>query len=57
MTESAPGDYTVVAEVGPDLLHLLTGWFAEQNVLLESVLVQQQSLEDRFLELTGRELR
>ncbi len=57
VTESAPGDYTVVAEVEPELLHLLTGWFAGQNVLLESVLVQQQSLEDRFLELTGRELR
>ncbi len=56
-TEPTPGQYVVQSPVDPDLLAALTGWCARQNVLAEDLRVQQRSLEDVFLELTGRELR
>ena len=40
-----------------ELLATLTAWCAGQGVLAESVLVERQTLEDRFLELTGKALR
>ncbi|KQO39021.1 ABC transporter [Aeromicrobium sp. Leaf289] len=55
--EQAPGQYVVVGAVDPALLATLTAWFAGQGVLAESVLVERQTLEDRFLDLTGRALR
>lgn len=55
--EHAPGQYVVVGAVDPALLATLTAWFAGQGVLAESVLVERQTLEDRFLDLTGRALR
>ncbi len=56
-TEPSPGHYVIATEVDPSVLHHLTGWCATHGVLIESVLVEHQTLEDRFLELTGRELR
>jgi ABC-2 type transport system ATP-binding protein len=55
--EKQPGHYVVVGTVDPQLLAALTAWCATQGVLAESILVQRQTLEDRFLELTGRALR
>lgn len=55
--EVAAGQYVVVGAVDPALLATLTAWFAGQGVLAESVLVEKQTLEDRFLDLTGRALR
>jgi len=55
--EAQPGHYVVVGNVDPSLLAALTEWCAEHEVLAESILVQRQTLEDRFLELTGRALR
>lgn len=57
ITEPSPGRYVLSTLVDPTVLHRVTGWCADHDVLLESVLVEQQTLEDRFLELTGRELR
>lgn len=57
VNESEPGQYVIAGEVNPWLLAKLTRWCAEQDVLADSILVQHQTLEDRFLELTGRELR
>jgi len=56
-SEPTPGHYLVESPVDPDLLAALTGWCARQNVLAEDLQVQRRSLEDVFLELTGRELR
>jgi len=56
-TEPSPGHYVLSTRVDPGVLHRITGWCAAHDVLLESVLVEHQTLEDRFLELTGRELR
>jgi ABC-2 type transport system ATP-binding protein len=55
--EAQPGQYVLTTEVDPHVLHRITGWCTTHDVLLESVLVEHQTLEDRFLELTGRELR
>jgi ABC-2 type transport system ATP-binding protein len=35
----------------------VTAWCAQINVLATDLRVEQRSLEDVFLELTGRELR
>lgn len=55
--EPTPGHYVVHGNVQPALLADLARWFAEQNVLIDAMLVERQTLEDRFLELTGRALR
>lgn len=57
VVETEPGQYVLTTEVDPGVLHRITGWCAAHDVLVESVLVEHQTLEDRFLELTGRELR
>lgn len=55
--EEAPGRYLVTGEVTPALLATLTAWCAGQGVLAENLAVERRSLEDVFLDLTGRELR
>jgi ABC-2 type transport system ATP-binding protein len=55
--ELAPGSYLVTGDVTPDFLATLTAWCASQQVLAEDLAVQRRSLEDVFLELTGRDLR
>jgi ABC-2 type transport system ATP-binding protein len=47
----------VDAAVDPRLLASVTAWCADAGVLPEKLGVQRRSLEDVFLELTGRELR
>jgi ABC-2 type transport system ATP-binding protein len=54
--ELQPGSYLVTGDVTPDFLATLTAWCASQQVLAEDLAVQKRSLEDVFLELTGREL-
>ncbi|MCX4746242.1 ABC transporter ATP-binding protein [Kitasatospora sp. NBC_01287] len=56
--ELAPGSYRVQATpIDPGLVAAVTAWCAEAGVLPERLTVQRRSLEDVFLELTGRELR
>jgi len=57
VTEPAPGSYRVEAPIDPQLLATVTTWCAEAGVMPEKLTVQRRSLEDVFLELTGRELR
>jgi ABC-2 type transport system ATP-binding protein len=57
IVEEAPGCYLVTGDVDPQLLATLTAWCAGQGVLAESLIVQHRSLEDVFLDLTGRKLR
>lgn len=56
-TEVSPGAYVATGNITPDFLAALTSWCATANVLPESILVERQTLEDRFLDLTGRSLR
>jgi ABC-2 type transport system ATP-binding protein len=53
-TETEPGRYLVTGDVNPQLLAALTAWCAGQGVLAENLAVEQRSLEDVFLEITGR---
>ncbi len=55
--ERVAGSYVVAGDVDPAMLATLTAWCAGRNVLPESILVERQTLEDRFLDLTGRSLR
>jgi ABC-2 type transport system ATP-binding protein len=59
--EQAPGSYRVQgvagSGVGPHLLAAVTAWCAEHGVMPEHLAVEHRTLEDVFLELTGKELR
>ncbi|HEY9473766.1 MAG TPA: ABC transporter ATP-binding protein [Mycobacteriales bacterium] len=57
VSEPATGNYLVEGPVDPHLLAALTGWCASRNVLVAELRVERRSLEDVFLDLTGRELR
>ncbi len=54
--EDQPGRYRVSGAVDPQLLATLTAWCAREGVLAENLAVERRTLEDVFLELTGREL-
>jgi ABC-2 type transport system ATP-binding protein len=55
--EAGPGEYVVEAVVDPRLLAAVTAWCADRDVMPDGLAVERRSLEDVFLELTGRELR
>jgi ABC-2 type transport system ATP-binding protein len=56
-SEPAAGSYLVEGPVTPGLLAAVTAWCAERDVLVDDLRVERRSLEDVFLDLTGRELR
>jgi ABC-2 type transport system ATP-binding protein len=56
-SEVAPGEYLVEGLIDPQVLATVTAWCARLNVLATDMRVEQRSLEDVFLEITGRELR
>ncbi|MCK1796486.1 ABC transporter ATP-binding protein [Streptomyces sp. XM4193] len=56
-TEAAPGSYLITGEVEPQLLATVTAWCAQNGVLPDRIAVERHTLEDVFLELTGKELR
>jgi ABC-2 type transport system ATP-binding protein len=56
-TETSPGEYLVEGQIDPQVLATVTAWCARLNVLATDMRVEQRSLEDVFLDLTGRELR
>jgi ABC-2 type transport system ATP-binding protein len=57
--ESPTGHYLIEVHgtVEPGLLAAVTAWCAERGVLPSSLRIESRTLEDVFLELTGRELR
>jgi ABC-2 type transport system ATP-binding protein len=57
--ESPAGYYVVEVHdrVDPQLLAAVTAWCAERGVLAQNLRIENRTLEDVFLELTGRELR
>ena len=57
VAEQGDGRYLVTGEVTPQLLATLTAWLASQNILAEELAVERRSLEDVFLDLTGRAVR
>ncbi|WP_151775654.1 ABC transporter ATP-binding protein [Streptomyces abyssomicinicus] len=55
--ETVPGSYRVTGDVGPQLLATVTSWCAQHGVMPDRIAVERHTLEDVFLELTGKELR
>jgi ABC-2 type transport system ATP-binding protein len=55
--ETVPGRYLVQGRIDPAVLSTITAWCADQGALADDVQVARRSLEDVFLELTGKELR
>lgn len=55
--EQAPGEYLVEGAIDPQVLATVTAWCARMNILATDMRVEQRSLEDVFLDLTGKELR
>ena len=55
--EVSSGDYEVTGPISPQVVSTVTTWCAEEGVLAEALRVATRSLEDVFLDLTGRELR
>jgi ABC-2 type transport system ATP-binding protein len=57
--ESPAGHYVVEVHdrVSPRLIAAVTAWCAEHGVLAQSLRIESRTLEDIFLEITGRELR
>ncbi|MDQ8701703.1 ABC transporter ATP-binding protein [Streptomyces sp. LHD-70] len=55
--ELTPGSYRVTGTVGPQLLATVTSWCAQHGVMPERISVERHTLEDVFLEMTGKELR
>jgi ABC-2 type transport system ATP-binding protein len=56
-SETAPGEYLVEGHIDPQVLATVTAWCARLDVLATDMRVEQRSLEDVFLDVTGRELR
>jgi ABC-2 type transport system ATP-binding protein len=57
VVEVADGEYEVTGPISPHVVSAVTAWCAEEGVLAQALRVATRSLEDVFLELTGRELR
>jgi ABC-2 type transport system ATP-binding protein len=56
-SERVPGEYLVEGKIDPQVLSTVTSWCARLNILTTDLRVEQRSLEDVFLDLTGKELR
>lgn len=56
-SENAPGEYLVEGVIDPQVLATVTAWCARLNILATDLRVEQRSLEDVFLDVTGKELR
>ena len=57
VSEPRPGDYLVEGDVDTHALAGVTSWCARQDVMPQQLSVGRRSLEDVFLDLTGRNLR
>jgi ABC-2 type transport system ATP-binding protein len=55
--ESPAGHYVIEGDLVPELLASVTTWCASHGVMTEDLRIERRTLEDVFLELTGRELR
>ncbi|MER6308454.1 ABC transporter ATP-binding protein [Streptomyces sp. NPDC001739] len=56
-SEPASGIYRVHGKIDPQLLATVASWCAQNGVMPDAIAVERHTLEDVFLELTGRELR
>ncbi len=57
VSEDPSGSYRVDGKVTPHTLAAVTTWCASLDVMVEDLVVERHTLEDVFLELTGKNLR
>ena len=57
VSETPPGTYRVEGPIGPQVLAAVSTWCASHGMLPRELASGRRSLEDVFLDLTGRELR
>lgn len=57
VAENPPGRYAITGPLDAQVLATVTAWCAAHNAMTSDLSVRRRSLEDVFLELTGRELR
>ncbi|SED93849.1 ABC-2 type transport system ATP-binding protein [Streptomyces sp. 2131.1] len=55
--ELSTGAYRITGGIDPQLLATVTSWCAQHGVMPSGISVERHTLEDVFLELTGKELR
>jgi ABC-2 type transport system ATP-binding protein len=55
--ESPSGVYRVSGDVTPHTLATVTAWCASLDVMPDELGIERRTLEDVFLDLTGRSLR
>jgi ABC-2 type transport system ATP-binding protein len=55
--ELTPGSYRIQGTIDPQLLATVTSWCAQAGVMPDGLAVERRTLEDVFLDLTGRDLR
>lgn len=55
--ELTAGAYRITGRVDPQLLATVASWCAQHGVMPDGISVERHTLEDVFLELTGKELR
>ncbi|MFJ2111841.1 MULTISPECIES: ABC transporter ATP-binding protein [unclassified Streptomyces] len=55
--EPTPGTYRISGGIDPQLLATVASWCAQHGVMADGIAVERRTLEDVFLELTGKELR
>ncbi|WP_458117094.1 ABC transporter ATP-binding protein [Arthrobacter sp. D2-10] len=55
--ECAPGQYQVSGALTPKDLAVLAAWWAEEGILPSSISLTSRSLEDVFLDISGRSIR
>ncbi|MER2137592.1 MAG: ABC transporter ATP-binding protein [Arthrobacter sp.] len=56
-SEDSPGRYVLRGEFSPADIALLAGWWSEAGILPDSIHMASRTLEDVFLELSGKEIR
>lgn len=57
ITETRSGSYAITGAITPKDLASLTAWWAERNIMPASLRLEARSLEDVFLDISGRDLR
>ncbi|WP_028048051.1 ABC transporter ATP-binding protein [Cellulomonas sp. URHD0024] len=57
VSEPSRGSYMVTGAVDPSTVATLTAWLADEDALVTRLTVGRRTLEDVFLDLTGRSLR
>jgi len=57
ITETRAGEYVISGDIDPAVVASVTAWCAGQGLMPDQLAVGRASLEDVFLDLTGRALR